>query len=200
MEQIISKEELDELMKIKGEVRGVAIKGEMDFVLKEEGKEGFKKLKDTMEALGYPIEYRKIKPMDFYPLGLHGTVQLAIKRLFNWDDKKFQEMGRFEAKTSLITRLFMRYFFSSEKIVEEAPKMWREYFTVGDLKIIEYDEEKGYSISRLENFRIHPIQCQVLIGYFSSIVQMVIGGRVIGEETKCVFRGDEYHEFLLKTS
>lgn len=199
MEQIISKEELDELMKIKGEVRGVAIKGELEFIIREEGKEGLKKLEDAMGKAGFPIKHGEIKPMSFYPLGLYGTTQLIIKRLFGWDDKKFQEMGRFEAKVSLITRLFARHFFSVERMIEETPKMWKKYFTVGELKVVEYNEEKGYSISRLENFRVHPIQCQVLIGYFSSIVQMTTGNRIIGKETKCVFRGDDYHEFLLET-
>ena len=115
MEEVISKKELEKLMKIKGEIRGVALRGEMDFVLKEEGKDGLEKLKGAMKELGHPIERKKIKPMDFYPLNLHGTIQMVIKRLFNWDDEKFQEMGKFEAKVSLITRLYMGYFFQLTK-------------------------------------------------------------------------------------
>ena len=111
MKEIISQEELKKLTNIKGEVRGVALKGELDFVLKEEGKRGLKELKDTLKELGHSIDYEKIKPMEFYPLSLHGTIQLVIKRLFSWDDEKFQEMGKFEAKVSLIARLFMGYFF-----------------------------------------------------------------------------------------
>ncbi|GAI52915.1 unnamed protein product, partial [marine sediment metagenome] len=30
------------------------------------------------------------------------------------------------------------------------------------------------------------------------IIQMIVGSKVTSEETKCVHRGDEYHEFLLK--
>ena len=198
MKEIISKKELEKLMKIKGEIRGVALRGEIDFVLKEEGKEGLEKLKNAMKKLGHPIEYEKVKPMDFYPLSLHGTIQMVIKRLFNWGDEKFQEMGKFEAKVSLIARLYLGYFFSADKIAEELPKMWRKYFTVGNLKVVEYDEEKGYSVCRIEDFDIHAIQCQVLLGYFSSISQMITGDKVVGKETKCIYRGDQYHEFLFE--
>lgn len=159
MEQIISKEEPNKIMKVKGEIRGVAIKGEMEFILKEEGKEGLKKLEDQMAELGYPIKYKEIKPMTFYPLNLYGAIQLVVKSLFNFDNKKFQEMGAFEAKISLIARLFMKFFFSSEKMIREAPKMWKRYLTIGDLKVIETNEEKKYLILRIENFRFHLIHC-----------------------------------------
>lgn len=198
MEQIISKEEPNKIMKVKGEIRGVAIKGEMEFILKEEGKEGLKKLEDQMAELGYPIKYKEIKPMTFYPLNLYGAIQLVVKSLFNFDNKKFQEMGAFEAKISLIARLFMKFFFSSEKMIREAPKMWKRYLTIGDLKVIETNEEKKYLILRIENFRFHLIHCQILKGFISTIIQMIVNSKVSCEETKCVYEGDEYHEFLLK--
>jgi len=196
MEQIITKEEIKEFLKIKGEIRGLGFKTEAKFVLKEEGEEGLKKLEDQMAKLGYP--YGEIKAMDFYPLGLLAVNMLVIKRLFNYDDKKFQEMGKFEAKSSLIIRLFMKYFVSLERVAKEAPKMWRKYYTVGDLKVPEVNQEKRYIIIRIENFSLHPILCQILIGYFHSIVRMVLKGEITCEETKCVFRGDECHEFLMK--
>lgn len=196
MEEIISKEEFDELMKVKGEVRGASFKTEAEFVLKEEGKEGMEILEDVMTKLGHP--YKEIKMMDFYPLGLEAVMLLAIQRLFNYDDKKFQEMGRTEAKVSFIIRLFMKYFVSIDKVLKEVSKMWRKYYTVGDLKVTELNEEERYVILRLENFCLHPILCQSLIGYFPSVLQMVVGGETSCEETKCVFRGDDYHEFLLK--
>ena len=196
MEQIITKQEFDELMKIEGEARGLGFQTEAKFVLKEEGEEGLKRLDNQMAKLGYP--YSKIKTMDFYPLGLLAVNMLVIKRLFNYDDRKFQEMGKFEAKSSLIIRLFMKYFVSLKRVAKESPKMWRKYYTVGDLKVPEINQGKRYIIIRIENFSLHPILCQILIGYFQSIVKMVLRDETTCEETKCVFRGDECHEFLMR--
>ena len=199
MEQIISKEELDNLIKLKGKARGIPFKTQADFILKQEGDEQLKKLEKEMSKLGYPLKYKKMKSMDFYPLGLLAVNMLAIKRLFNYDDKKFQEMGRVEAKTSsLIIRVFMKYFVSIDMMVKKAPEMWRKHYTNGDFKIVEFNKEKRYVVLRIEDFKCHPLFCQDLIGYFPSMVEMVIGSGVSCEETKCVHRGDEYHEFLLK--
>ena len=107
-------------------------------------------------------------------------------------------MGEFNSKLSLIMRLFMKYFISIEVMAKEAPKMWKRYYTIGDLKIIEINKEKRLGIIRLENFRVLPEQCNALEGFFSNIVKMVVGSPVTSEETKCIFRGDDYHEFVLR--
>lgn len=198
MEQIISKEEVNELMKLKGQIRGAAIKEIIKYILKEEGEDGLGKLEDAMEKIGYSIKGRNIKAMKFYPLGLEASTLVAVKRLFNYDDKKFQDLGRFAGKFSIIIRLFMGYLVSLDKIAKETPKMWRKYFTIGDFNMVEINKEGKYVILRIENYYLHPIHCQILIGYLSSILQIVVKSPVTGEETKCTFQGDEYHEYLLK--
>ena len=198
MGQIISKEELDELMKIKGEIRGDAIKSKTEFLIKETGEEGLEKLEDMIAKLGYPLKFKEIRKTDFYPLGLEAVILVLIKRLFNFSNEKFQEMGRFQSKFSLMVRISLKYFFTVEKMLKEVPKMWKKAFTVGDLKIIEFDIEKGRMVVNIEDFHFHPIYCQILIGFFEGIVQMIVKDEFRWEETKCTFRGDEYHQFLIR--
>jgi len=198
MEQVISKKEFDELMSLKGEVKGSGIKTHGEFILKEEGGEGLKKLEDVILELGCPIKLREVKSTALYPFGAEAVVLLAIERLFHYDDKKFQEMGMFHAKSSLIIRLFMKYFVSLERVSKEISQIWRRYFTIGDIEIVEFDEEKKRIILKMINFRFHPLHCQVLKGSLSTLLQMIIGCKITAEETKCIYRGDECHEFLLK--
>ena len=199
MEEIVTKEEFNELMGLEGKARGIPFKTQADFIIKKEGKEGLKRLEDTMAKLGYPLKYRKMRSMDFYPLGLLAVNMIAIKRLFNYDDKKFQEMGSVEAKSSsLIIRLFMSYFVSIDLAAKKVSEIWRKHYTLGELKVVELNKEKKYIVLRLENFRCHSLFCQDLVGYFPSMVEMVVGSDVTCEEIKCVHRGDEYHEYLLK--
>ena len=183
-------------MELKGQIRGAAIREIMAYISDEEGKKKLKELENVMEGIGCPI--RNIRPMEFYPLGLEAATLVAVKRLFNYDDKEFQEMGKFAGKFSIVIRLFMGHLVSLEKITKEAPKMWRKYFTLGDFNIVEFNKEEKYVILRIENYRLHPIHCQTLRGYLSSILQIVVKKPVTGEETKCIFKGDEYHEYLLK--
>ena len=198
MPEVISKEEFNELINLKGELRGGGIKAYGDFILKEKGEEGLKKLEETIAKLGFPIKFRELRTMEFFPVGLEAIILLAIQRLFDYDDKKFQEIGGFEPKSSLILRLFMKYFASIDMVAKQTPSLWKEHFTFGDCKVIELNKEKRYIVLRIENFRLHPLHCQNLIGYLSTVVQMVTKSQTTCQETKCVFRGDEYHEFLLK--
>ena len=198
MEEIISKEEVNQIMNTEGEIRGLGLKGYTNFILKEKGKEGLKRLEDAMAELGYPIKHREIKATNFYPVGLDNLLLLSIKKLFNYDNKKFREIGEFQAKSPLIIRLFVKYFISLEKAVKAAPQMWRKYFTVGNMKMVDFNKEKKHVILRLENFRLNLPHCQLIIGFISALIKIIVGSKVICEETKCIFRGDEYHEFLLK--
>ena len=197
MEEIILKEEFEELMKVKGEARGLGFQTEAKFILEKKGEEGLKKLEDEMERLGHP--YSDIKTMDFYPLGLLGVALLTIKKLFNFTDQDFQELGAFEAKSSLIIRVSMKYFISLDRMAKEVPKMWRQYYSVGDFKIIEMNKGRKDVLIRLENFKLHPILCQVFIGYFTSLMRMITrSDQITCEEIKCAHRGDEFHEFFIK--
>lgn len=198
MKPLITKKEFDELMAIEGKVRGVSFKTEEAFIIKKEGKEGPRKIEDAITNLGYSFNFEDIKGLEFYPLGLEVANLILIKRIFGWDDGDFQEMGRFESKISLIIKLFMRYFVSIEKALSLASKMWSKYYSIGNIKATEINKEKRYIVLKLDNFSIHPLYCQNFKGYFSSLARMIIGERVVCEETKCPFKGDEYHEFLLR--
>ena len=198
MEQIISKEEFDEFMKIKGKVRGMSLRNIAAFVLKERGKEGLKKLEDTITRLGYPLEYRKIKTMTFYPLGLEPLMMVVAKKLLNFNEEDFRQLGEFSPKSAIIVRLFLQYLVSIRTVAENVSEMWKKYYTVGNIETVELNEEKKYMILRVTDFNLHPVHCQVLEGYFPTVIQMVVKKKVHCKETKCFFRGDEYHEYLME--
>lgn len=198
MEKIISKEEIDILEKIEGEVIGSSLMTYLAFILKEEKEEGLKKVEDAMEKLGYKIRHKEINPRTFYPLRLGIILLVVIVKLFGYEEKKLNEMGQFQAKSSPMIRFLLRYFVSVKKFAEAIPKMWRRYFTVGEIEVPEYNEEKKYGVLRIKNFHIHPFICQTGAGYFSEILKMLVGKEVTYKETKCVHKGDEYHEYLLK--
>lgn len=199
MEKIISKEELSEFEKIEGELRGVVLATYGKFILKEEGDNGLDKLEKKMEKIGYPIKLKEIKVTDFYPLRLQAIILTLIKNLFNYNKDNFVEMGRFESKAdTVVIRFFMKYFVSLEMVIKVVQRMWKTYFTVGDIKAVDYDKRKNQLILRLERFPPIPILCNNLRGYFEGITEIIVKTKVVCEETKCPFKGDEYHEFLIK--
>lgn len=198
MEKIISQEIFNKLINHPGKVRGVAFTTAADFIRENEGEEGVRKMEEAITQLGYPLKYEEIETMQFYPIGLQVINIMVMKKLFGYDNQKVQEMGRFNSKSSLLVRLFMKYFVSIERATDIAPKIWNRHYSQGKLEATDYDSEEGYVVLRLSDFSVHPLLCEDLKGYFSSVVQMVVGKEVRGEETKCVHKGDPYHEFVLK--
>ena len=200
MNNTISKETINNLMKIKGEVRGVVLKTDEEYILKEKGKAGLEKVEQRLKELGHPIKYEEIKTMDFYPVGLRVLSLLAIREVFNFSDEEIRKIGIFATKMSLIIRLFTKYFLSMRRVVmKESPKMWDKHWTVGKLVPVELNEKQKYAVIRVEGFDLHPIYCIYLEGYFTGIVQMLVKlPKVDAKETKCSFKGEPYHEFLIK--
>ncbi len=188
----------ERIKKIKGETRGLSFKIVEKFIEKEEGKEGVKKVEEEMVKLGYPISFEKIHPMNFYPLRSLAILFYCLKKLFNYNEKKVREIGAFRARSSFFVRLYLTYFGSIEKIVKDIKKIWRKAVTIGDVKVLEYDKEKKSLIFRLENYDLHPFQCQYFIGLISAFLEIIVKSKVSCEEIKCTFRGDDAHEFLIK--
>jgi len=198
MGKIISQEEIERIKSLPGKVRGATLKAYGDFVLQEEGEEGLKLLEEKMSELGFENKLKEMRAMEFYPVSLQGIVLELINRLFNYDSQKYQEMGRFSAKFSLVVRMFMKYFFSEEQMQEKGPQIWKKSYTVGDFELAEYNEEEKRIVLKLKNFKLHPMHGQVLIGYFASVLQMIGGNTARGTEIKSPFKGDEYYEFLME--
>jgi len=198
MEEIITKDEFRDFMKIEGKGKGITIRGTIDFVLKKEGEDGLKKLEEVFKNFPQLKDYKKIKMMDFYPIGLYVVTLVAIQRIFNYNDQELRELGRFHAKIPTIIRIFMKYLVSLDILTKAAPLMWKRYYTMGSLTVLEVNKEKKYVVLKLEGSNVHPFTCQTRMGYFSNLLETVIKSKVSCEETKCVHRGDDCHEFLLK--
>jgi hypothetical protein len=198
MEQIISKEEFEEIRKTKGEVRGSGPKSIAEHVFQKEGEHGLKRLEDLMNSLGFPIEYRKINSVDYYPYWIVTASFLAAKRLFNFTSEDYQKIGEIDVKFTPFQKIFLKYFVSLKKLAESISKMWEHYNTLGKMELIEFDEKNKRAIVRVTEFDRSEYQCQYLIGYMTATVKMVSKIIPICEETKCTFRGDEYHEFTLR--
>jgi hypothetical protein len=199
MNKAIDKKMVKRFLEQKGQARGIHFRNDAEFVLKKKGEKGLKDLETELKKLGCPIDYLKINNLGFYPIGWRPISLLAMEKVFGWKDKEIRELCAYAAGVSLIVKLYMKFFYSLDKMVEKAPEIWKEYFTEGELKVVDYDEQKRYTIIRVENFNLDPVFCRCLEGYFENIIKMVIRtDKVNCQETRCAFDQHDYHEFLIK--
>lgn len=193
------KEIIKEVMATKGEVRGLILKQDLEYILKKKGKEGLKKVERCLEHWGYLITYKGIKNTGFYPAGLRALTLLAAKEVFDWEDQDIKNLCAYHLRAPLAMRLFMKYFSSLSGVLEKSSAMWRDYWTVGEIKIIEFNEKEKYIILELKGFDLHPVFCCCLGGYLQEITGfMTRDPKATCKEIDCSFRGGTSHKYLLK--
>ena len=203
MEEIINKEIAKRLMALRGEVRGAVFKTDIQFINREEGKDGIKKIEQEMENLDYPFEYEKVRTTGFYPIGLRAVTLLVMKKIFGFSDQKITEMGISAPKSSFIIRLSMKFLGfsrSPELWYKNSSDLWKKFVTIGSFKVLEFDEkDKKMVREKIEDIKIHPVLCAYLLGILPSFNEVARGLKATSSrETKCIHRGDEYHEFLIR--
>lgn len=198
-EEDISREGVKKFLQIPGEARGVHFKTDASFILKKKGVEGLRLVQEKLRELDCPLDYNRIETLKFYPLGWRIISLLTIKKVLNLEKSELKEIGGLSPYYSFIIRLYVKFFYSIPKILEKAPKIWSEYFTVGRLVVKEYDEKKRSALLRIEDFSLHPLYCTVFEGYFESMTRMVTNSKeVVCKETECFFKGGKAHEFFIK--
>ena len=192
------KEEADELMKIEGNVKGVVFRTHASYIRDKEGEKGLRLVEEKMKELGYPVKFSEVEPFRWYRESQTILVILVAKEIFHWRDSDVFDMGNAAPKYSLIVKLLMKYFLSPKTTLRESPKYWMKHYDFGMLEVHEYNEKEKRMSVRIKEYKTHPIVCIFHKGYFLHIAQYVIKSQKIGiEETKCVYRGDPFHEYTV---
>lgn len=190
------KKEADKLMKIKGGTKGSEFLTLKNYILQKHGKEKVLLLERKMAELGYPLDFDKINIMEWYSESLNVLAMIVAKHLFGWEN--LFEFGYNSPKFSFGIRLLVK-FISLERLFKEASKIWRKFLDVGTLEPREFNRKEKYSIIRLKDYKFHPDSCLYYAGYFLRICKYTQRSKKMTiEETKCMFRGDPYHEYLIR--
>lgn len=196
---MLTKQEAENLMKIKGNIRGEAILTDVEYVRYREGEKGVNLLEERLIELGYPLKFKEIKSLEWYPVWIDIFKILAIKEIFNWTDKDIFEMANFAPKVSFLVKMLMKYFLSVRRSFEESPKYWKQHMDFGELDAHEFNEKEKYMVFWVKEYKTHPIMCIVCAGYFLRMAQFVVKSQKITiKETKCMFKGDPYHEYVIR--
>lgn len=198
---ILSSSELKKIKKIKGQVRGVVFKTDLTYVKDSQGKKGLEQVKKAIQEIDPEFDPGSIKNMEWYPLKWRALLMLVIKESFGWKDRDLYEMGRQAPTNSFVVKILLRYFYDFEKTCREAPSYWGKHYNKGKLELAEFSDDKKRAIYRLRNFKIHPVLCPYLTGYFQGIAELTKRDADIEtKELKCAFKNGGYHEFVIRWS
>lgn len=185
-------------MELPGEIRGISLLSDIEYVSHTRGEGSVTAVERELGRLGYPLLYKRIRPMKFYPAGYAALQTLALERVLHFSDEDFYAMGMYGPKSSIILKVMLKYFVSLQSAFLHGEKIWSRYYTIGTLRVAELNEDRRFLVVRLENFRVARPICHVLRGYLAQITRMVTKGEVSCEERSCMFDGDAYHEFFIQ--
>ncbi len=189
-------EEIKELEKKKGMVRGEKFRTHASFITLKSGEEGLNKVEKELKNSGHPMQLSKASTFKWYPAFIHPAILIILKKHLQWSDEDIFEMGTSSSKLSFINRVLVRYMISAEKVFLKAPQVWRSYYDTGDLSLVSLNEKEKYLTVRLLNFDMHPLVCLYNAGYMLQTIRHGIKGTNIKiEEVKCTHKGDDFHEY-----
>jgi len=192
------KEAIEKIKEIPGNVRGDIIISNLLYIRSKKGDIGLNKVKEKVKELNFSQSLDKIRALEWYPESLSVSIILSAKEVFNWTEKDVFEMGNSSTKTSFIMKALMRYFISIDKVFEEASRYWDKYFDFGKLNILEKDKKNKRIVISVEGHNFHPDICIYQAGFMLKIAQLSIGQKEVEiKETKCFFKGDNCHEYLI---
>ena len=193
----IDREEIDELLKVEGEVKGAVFKTDLHYIIERGGKESIKKVENKLKEMGQDFDFEKDSTnLSSHPIGLRVLSLIAISQVFDLNREDIKDMGRTAPKFSMVVKFFMRYLISVQSIMDKAGDLWKKHYSVGRLEVSENNEEKRYMKIALYDLSLHPILCDYLSAYFEFIVKLGVGEEVTSEEVMCTHKGDNYHEFI----
>jgi hypothetical protein len=199
MEEETLQQAKERLLIMPEKVRGEILLNHASFVKEKEGKGGLKKLEEKLKDLGAPVNFKKIKSLEWVKEGLSVLVILTAKEIFYWEERHIFEMGMSAPRFSLGLKMFVQNVVLPERLFEESPVYWNNLFNFGHVDPVEYNEKAQQAVLQIHDYKkTHPLICKYHAGYIHGLSQFALKTKKIEiEETKCIYRGDEYSEYVI---
>jgi len=166
------KSEADTIMAIPGNTNGSTFQTDSEFVVFKEGKEGLKKLEETLGILGYPFSYANVKSYQWYPEAQAVLGIYVAEKIFSWTEKDLFDMGYSAPALSFIIRILVR-FTSLEKTFSQAPMLWTKYYDFGAFETKELDTVNKFLTFTITGYGFFIYMEKYFDGFFTKMLQLV---------------------------
>lgn len=167
----IDLDDITYILKQSGNCKGIVLRNDAKYIRKHYGARALASVEEITAELGYPIHYRSIKPMAWYPAILPGISLIAIIRALDFNDEDLRKMGWAAARNSIVTQIMMRYFASLSMLAEKLSEYWMRNYDIGSLTGYMHDGEAELYLRGLE---ILPRLFPYVEGYLTSVICMVV--------------------------
>lgn len=193
----LSKEDIAQIMKVKGRIRGLVLTTLKDYIIEKKGEKGIKKVEEKMEETGHPFSFEGLSSIKWYPAGIIHLVMMITLDVFNWSEEDNFKIGHDVPINSVLAKLMLRTFTSLEIAFKVTPKFWKNYTDLGEMNWIKRDIKNRRAVLRLTNYpKVHRGSYEYFRGYLKKIMEIMTSSKNVKVElTKTIYRGDPYDDF-----
>jgi len=193
---------IERLRKMEGKIRGCCLKSMVDFLMGSENKKFLPEIQNKLAEYGFEEDLREVKTLTWYPVSYIIASLFSFYEVLNWGEEEIKQAGRNCPKSSaqIVFRISTSiYVLSLKKAFTMLPSAWKKLVNFGSLKGFELNEKAKYLTARIRDFHVHPLYCKFIEGFGEGLGKVLIRSEKIScEERKCDFRGDPYHEFVVR--
>lgn len=182
------KQETKELRKLPGQQRAEHVKYYYNYVKRNYGEKGLKKVMDTLKKLDFDLgDVSQYRDTEWVPEDLAHVFFITAARVLDWDDQEVYDMGRAIVPKSTVTKVFLKFFSTIDKSLEKGVDQWRKNFTRGKLEVKDLDKKKREGKFVLRDFKDHRLAYIHFQGFFSRILEIMTGSsKVKVEDPVCL--------------
>lgn len=193
---------IERLRKMEGKIRGCCLKSMVDFLLGSEKKKFLPDIQNKLAEYGFEEDLREVRTLTWYPVSYIIASLFSFYEVLDWGEEEIKQAGRNCPKSSaqIVFRISTSiYVISLEKAFTMLPSAWKKLVNFGSLKGFELNKKEKYLTARIRDFHVHPLYCKFIEGFGEGLGKVLIRSEKIScEERKCDFRGDPYHEFVVR--
>lgn len=177
-------------------IRGLTFTGVVEYIRKNFGEEGLKKVLDSLPEEERKIASGKFHTMDWYPQKSFIFFLSTADRVLGKEDHKIcYEAGKIGAEEAFggIYKVFLE-FGGPQALLKKAALAWRALNDTGYLEV-EISRE-NYTKGKVKEYgNPHKCACSYLTGYFEKVLELSGAKNVKAKETKCRLSGDDCCEY-----
>jgi len=192
-------ETIDRLKEMGIKIRGCCVRNMADSLIGTEKESLLDDIQQKARDYGLEEDLRKINVLKWYPFALNIAAIFSFYEVLGWTEEDIKTAGRNcpSSSAQLVFRT-LAFSMSLEKSFKMLDHIWKSMIGVGEIESVELNTKEKYAIARIRNFPIHPFCCIFIEGFGEGFGKLLIEAEKYEcKETKCPFRGDEYHEYFL---
>jgi len=149
--------------------RGTVFSSNIRFIHQNQGKEALREIWNRLQERGIDLDIYVIMDMDWYPLEFRVAFLEILRDLYADNPRFISDLGEHAARDRGLMSLIIPYAVKVEDLFARVASYWKEYYTVGEMRVDHFDPQQHSGRIALEGVPLPHVFCTYLQGYLRGV-------------------------------